>query len=58
MSKKQLKKMSPSKIDAYARKLELRATIGGYVTKSAEKQLQVVSKVRALLLAKALEGDA
>ncbi len=56
-SKKQLKKMSVAEVDAYVRVLKHRATIGGYVTKSAEKQLQVVSKVRALLLAQALAGD-
>jgi len=56
-SKKHLKQMSVAELDAYERVLKQRATIGGYVTKSAEKQLEVVSKVRALLLARALAGD-
>jgi hypothetical protein len=49
--------MSVKEMDAYIRTLKNRAQLGGYVTKSAEKQLEVVSKVRASLLAKALAGD-
>lgn len=56
-SKKHLKQMNVAELDAYVRVLKNRAKIGGYVTKSAEKQLEVVSKVRALLLAQALASD-
>ena len=56
-SKRQLQKMSANEMDAYIRTVELRAKIGGYVTKSAEKQLQVATKVRAARFAKALVGD-
>lgn len=55
-SKRQLQKMGVKEMDAYVRTLEQRAKIGGYVTKSAEKQLQVASKVRVSLVTKALTG--
>ena len=56
-SKRQMQKMSLKEMDAYIRTLKVRAKVGGYVTKSAEKQLQVASKVYAARFAKALVGD-
>lgn len=56
-SKRQLQKMSVKEIYAYLGTLEQRVKIGGYVTKSAQKQLEVASKVLSTRLAKALAGD-
>ena len=56
-SKRQLQKMSVKEMDAYIRTLEQRVQIGGYVTRSAQKQLEVASKVRVSLVTRALLRD-
>ena len=56
-SKWQMQKMTVKQLAAYIRTLEQRAHIGGYVTKSAQKQLETAHKIFSGRLAKALTGD-
>lgn len=56
-TKDELRGMGLNEIDAYIRRLRARAKIGGYVTKKAEKELEVALKVRDSILTKAIVGD-
>ena len=57
-SKDELRQMSLLEINAYIATLRRRAgAIGGYVRKSAEKELAVAMKVRESIITKVTVGD-
>lgn len=56
-SKKELREMGLGEIDSYIRTLKARTKVGGHVTKSAQKELEVALKIREIIAARVAAGD-